>query len=93
MSDPTLQGLGGQVNKAAGGPGVVGDATGYASGVLGGGSDNPYAGILGSGVSGMQDTASGSFLNNNPHLDATFNRAAGRMASCPLKSMSTIPVP
>lgn len=79
LSDPTMQGLEGQTNKALSGPGVIGDASSYASNVLSGGGDNPYAPLLGAGAGGLADTASGSFLNSNPYLDATFNQAAGRM--------------
>lgn len=79
MSDPTQAGLQGQVNQAQAGAPTTGAATNYATSTLSGAGDNPYAPLLGAGASGMMDTASGAFLNNNPHLDTAFNQAAGRM--------------
>lgn len=79
MSDATQQGLSTQTGIAQGGNPLVENAAGYAANTLGGGGDNPYSGILDSGVQGMQDTASGAFLNNNPHLDNTYDAAAGKL--------------
>lgn len=79
MSQATQQGLQAQTSLASGSNPLIGNAASYGANVLGGQSDNPYAGILNSGVSGMQDTASGKYLNANPYLDATYNAAAGKV--------------
>lgn len=78
MSDPTQQGLQGQINQA-GQPTVTGAASDYTSNTLQGNTDNPYAALLGSGAGGLMDTASGANLTNNPYLDDAFNSAAGKL--------------
>jgi hypothetical protein len=77
-SAATNQGIAGQINQA-GQPTVTGNASGYASGVLGGNSDNPYAPMLGQGSNALQQTSSGAYLNSNPYLDQTFDSAAGKL--------------
>lgn len=79
MSDPTKAGLEGQVGQAQGGTPTVGAATNYATSTLSGNSDNPWGGFLSTGGSGMANTGSGAFLNNNPFLDATYGAAADRV--------------
>ncbi|MEJ2116432.1 MAG: hypothetical protein P8Y36_00445, partial [Alphaproteobacteria bacterium] len=77
MSDPTLAGLQGQTALASQGtPSVTGSASDYAENTLSGNSDNPWAAFLGSGGTGMSETASGAYLNSNPYLDATYDAAA-----------------
>lgn len=79
LSDPTQAGLEGQIGQAEQGSPTVGAASDYATSTLGGQSDNPWAGFLGSGGQGLADTASGSFLNSNPYLDATYGAASDRI--------------
>lgn len=79
MSQATQQGLQAQTALASGGNPLINNAASYGANVLGGQSDNPYAGILNAGTQGMQDTASGKYLNSNPYLDATYNAAAGKV--------------
>lgn len=77
-SAATQSGIQGQINQA-GQPTVTGAASDYTSNTLQGNTDNPYAALLGSGASGLMDTASGANLTNNPYLDDTFNSAAGKL--------------
>jgi hypothetical protein len=72
-------GLGMAENVATSGNPVINNAAGYVSNTLGGNSDNPYAGILGSGAHGTEATASGDFLNNNPWLDKTYDAASRKL--------------
>ncbi len=77
--DPARQSaLQGTIGEAGNSNNVVNAATGYAQNTLGGQSDNPYAALLGSGASGMMDTASGQYLNNNPFLDDIYGSAADK---------------
>lgn len=78
MSPYRQAGLFGAAGTALGGNPLAQNAAGYAANTLGGNGDNPYSGILNSGVQGMQDTASGAFLNNNPHLDQVYGSAADK---------------
>ncbi len=78
-SDPTKAGLQAQVNKASGGNPLVDAAVGGAQNIIGGNTGNPWSDFLSSGGEGMKATASGAFLNNNPYLDATYDKAAGRV--------------
>lgn len=78
MSPVRGAGLWGAANMAGQGGGVNQTAAGVAQNQLTN-SDNPYAGILDSGIQGMQGTASGAFLNNNPYLDEQFDLAAGKL--------------
>lgn len=79
MSDPTKAGLNMQTGIASGGNPLIDNATSTANNIIGGNTGNPWADVLGSGVSGMKATASGQFLNNNPWLDQTYNTAAGKV--------------
>jgi hypothetical protein len=79
MSDPTKQGLESVVNTANAGSPITQNASNYTANVLGGGSDNPYASLLGPGANQLASSARGDFLSNNPYLDATFDAAAGRV--------------
>jgi hypothetical protein len=78
MSPFRQAGLQGTAGIAQGGNPLVNNASNYAANTLGGQSDNPYSGILNSGVQGMQATAGGQFLNNNPFLDDVYNSAADK---------------
>ncbi len=82
QSPETQAGLSGATLEAlnqAGGGNASGAAQNYITDTLSGGGDNPYEAILGSGTAGLQDTASGAFLNSNPYLDATFDASASRL--------------
>ncbi len=79
MSDPTKAGLEAQTGIATSGNPLVNNASSYASSTLGGGGDNPWERILNPGVSGMEKTANGDFLTNNPYLDQVYGSAAGRV--------------
>jgi hypothetical protein len=79
MSPYRTQGLEGAANIATGGNPLVDNASGYVADTLGGDSDNPYASILQSGTQGMQSTANGDFLANNPFLDRTFDAANSKL--------------
>lgn len=83
MSDPTIAGLEGQVGQAQGGAQATNAATSYATNTLGGNSDNPWAGILGTGASGMADTASGNFLtpDSNPFISDVYDAAANKLTT------------
>src|SRR5882672_156321 len=75
-SGATTAGLSAEQQRASQGSDVTRNASGYASGVLGGNSGNPYAPVLGMGAGSLAQTASGANFNN-PYLDQTFNQAAG----------------
>lgn len=79
LSDPTLQGLNAQTSIASSPNPLGANATSYATNVLGGNSDNPYSDILNSGTSGLQQTASGANLTNNPTLDSVYDAAARKV--------------
>lgn len=78
MSPFRQAGLQGTANIAQSGNPLVNNASNYAANTLGGQGDNPYSDILNSGVQGMQATAGGQFLNNNPFLDDVYNSAADK---------------
>lgn len=77
-SAATTQGINAQISQA-GQPTTTDAASGYASDVLGGASDNLYLPLLGSGAGGLMETASGANLTNNPYLDQTFDTAANKL--------------
>lgn len=79
MSAARQAALAGTSGLATGGNPLATNAANYASNTLGGQGDNPYAGILDSGISGMQQTANGAFLNNNPYLDDIYGASADKL--------------
>jgi len=79
FSPETASALSATANRATSGSPVTVNASGYASNVLGGNSDNPYAPFLASGGSNLAQTAGGNFLNSNPYLDQTYDAAAKKL--------------
>lgn len=62
-----------QMRARSGGSALEQGLSGWLSNSL-----NPNNSLYG-GVQGLLDTSSGNFLNANPYLDATFNKAAGQV--------------
>ena len=79
LSDPSKAGLTAQTGIASGPNQVIDNAAGYTSSVLGGGSDNPYAGLLQTGAEGLGATARGENLTGNPYLDMAYDSASKRV--------------
>jgi hypothetical protein len=79
MSPFRQAGLFGAAGLAGQGNDVANNAAGYAANTLGGNSDNPWGGLLGTGASGMANTANGANLMGNPFLDQTYDQAAGKL--------------
>lgn len=79
MSDPTLAGLEKQTQLASGPNPLIGNASSYVNKTLTGQGDNPWDGILSSGVEGMQKTANGDMLTNNPYLDQVYGAASSKV--------------
>lgn len=79
MNPTTAQGLQQQTSIANSANPVIDNAANYTSKTLAGNTGNPWQSMLQSGVSGMQDTASGANLNGNPYLDEMYKSATGKM--------------
>lgn len=79
MSPARMQGLFGSLGLAGSGGNPADAASSYANQTLSGNSDNPWAALLGTGASGMADTASGASLNGNPWLDQVYGSAADKV--------------